>query len=148
MEVGNNAVAARALDLEDIRPFCEYEGLPVGVTGRLQMPANREQVVDRLADLFGQPPLVFPHGADRVTTVALVSGAAGGCFSSAIDAGIDLFVTGEPEEPTMNLAKEAGVNFVAAGHYATERLGIQALGSKLKEEFGLDVEFVDLPNPV
>ena len=62
--------------------------------------------------------------------------------------GYDLFLTGEPEEPSLHTARELGIHFVAAGHYATERFGVQALAERLAERFGLDWEFVDLPNPV
>jgi putative NIF3 family GTP cyclohydrolase 1 type 2 len=147
-EVGNNAVAARRLHLEDLRPFCELEGLAVGVVGRLPAPMAREEVVAMLGELFEQKPMVFPHGTEQIQTLGLVSGAGGRCFQAAIAEGLDLFVTGEAEEWTLNLAKESRSNFVAAGHYATERLGIQALGEKLQQEFGIEVEFVDLPNPI
>ena len=59
-----------------------------------------------------------------------------------------MFITGEPSEWVMNVAKEAGCHFVAAGHYATERLGVKALGAHLEQKFGITVDFVDIPNPV
>ena len=62
--------------------------------------------------------------------------------------GFDLFLTGEPEEPSLHLARELGITFVAAGHYATERLGVQALAARLADRFGLEWEFIELPNPV
>jgi len=148
LEVGNNAVAARSLHLEDIHPFCVHEGLSIGVAGQLPEPRNRNSVIEMLAEIFGQEPRTFLYGTEEICSVGLVSGAAGRCFQSAIAAGLDLFVTGEAEEWTMNLAKESRSNFVAAGHHATERLGIRALGDKIREEFRLDVEFVDLPNPI
>ena len=67
---------------------------------------------------------------------------------SAAVAGYDLFLTGEPAEPTMMLARELGIHFVAAGHYATERLGVQALAARIAEEFGLEWQFIELTNPV
>jgi putative NIF3 family GTP cyclohydrolase 1 type 2 len=83
-----------------------------------------------------------------VSTVGLVSGAAEGLFHEAIESGLDAFVTGEVAEWVPNVAREAKTHFVAAGHYATERPGIQALGEHLAERFGLAVEFIDVPNPV
>lgn len=148
LEVGNNAVAARALGLEHVEAFCQYEGLPLGVRGRFVDPLPRREVFRSLAELFGQEPQVFAYGKDPVSTVALVSGAGGRCFHASIAEDLDLFITGESEEWVMNLAKESTANFVAAGHYATERLGVQALGRRIQQEFGIDVEFVDLPNPV
>lgn len=148
LEVGNNAVAARALHLSGIESFCDHEGLPLGVRGQFAEPMDRAGVLESLTELYRQSPRVFAFGAERIQTVGLVSGAGGRCFQAAIAAKIDLFVTGEAEEWTMNLAKETQTNFVAAGHYATERLGVQALGDKLRQDFSIDVEFVDLPNPV
>lgn len=148
MEVGNNAVAAQFLGLEGISPFCEHEGLPLGVSGCFATPTAQHDVIGKLTDLYGQEPLVFPFGEDPINKVGLVSGSGGRCFQAAIAAELDMFVTGEAEEWTMNLAKETQTTFVAAGHHATERLGVRALGERLHHEFGIDVEFVDLPNPV
>jgi putative NIF3 family GTP cyclohydrolase 1 type 2 len=106
------------------------------------------ELTARCRELFGQEPLVFAHGPDPVTTAGVVSGAAERALPQAIAAGLDLFLTGEASEWVMNLAHEAGIHFVAAGHYATERLGVQALGEHLAERFGIAVEFVDIPNPV
>ena len=69
-------------------------------------------------------------------------------MAEAAAEGYDLFLTGEAEEPSLHLARELGITFVAAGHYATERLGVQALSARLAERFGLEWEFVELPNPV
>jgi dinuclear metal center YbgI/SA1388 family protein len=148
MEVGNNAVAARALGLEGLKPFCRQEALPLGVSGRFPAPVPRQRVLESIADLFRCEPQVFAFGPDVIDSIGLVSGAAGRCFQTAIDDNIDLFVTGEPEEWVMHLARDARANFIAAGHHATERLGIRALGEKVQAEFGIEVEFVDLPNPV
>ena len=78
-------------------------------------------------------------------------GNAGGGARFLADAareGYDCFVTGEAAEPTKHAAKEAGVHFVAAGHYATETSGVQALAERVAAEFAVEWEFVDLPNPV
>lgn len=149
LEIGNNAVAARRLHLSEIESFCVMEGLGVGVHGRFaDAERSIDSVIDQVARLYGRDPLSFPFGPQNVRTVALVSGAGGRCIHQAIAQGADLFVTGEAEEWTMNLAREAEINVIAAGHYATERLGVQALGEHLQTRFGIDVEFVDIPNPV
>lgn len=69
-------------------------------------------------------------------------------FQDAIDAGVDVFITGEASEPVYHMARESGVAFIAAGHHATERYGIQALGNALVDRFGIAATFVDIPNPV
>ncbi|HNC78989.1 MAG TPA: Nif3-like dinuclear metal center hexameric protein, partial [Rhodocyclaceae bacterium] len=71
-----------------------------------------------------------------------------GYFEAAIAAGVDCFISGEASEPTTHLARESGVAYLAAGHHATERYGVQALGAHLAERFGLTAEFVEIDNPV
>jgi putative NIF3 family GTP cyclohydrolase 1 type 2 len=83
-----------------------------------------------------------------VSTIGIVSGAAARHLDDAIEQGLDAFVTGEPREPVMNDAREAGIHFLAAGHYATETFGVRALGDRLASEFGIRHFFADLPNPI
>jgi dinuclear metal center YbgI/SA1388 family protein len=147
-EVGNNALAARALGLVDLEPFAEHAGLPVGFRGRYEEPVPFQTFRDRCRKLFGQEPEVFAGGPERVARVGIVSGGAQREVYTAIGDGLDAFVTGEVSEWVMNVAREAGIHYLACGHYATERLGIRALGEKVAERFGVEVEFVDVPNPV
>ncbi len=147
-ELGNNALAARSLGLGDLTPFGTLDGEEWGFRGRFAEPVTMADFTARCRELFGGEPLVFAHGPDPVTTAGVVSGGAQRVLAQAIEAGLDLFLTGEVSEWVMNLAREAGIHFVAAGHYATERLGVQALGDHLADRFGLEVEFVDIPNPV
>jgi putative NIF3 family GTP cyclohydrolase 1 type 2 len=93
-------------------------------------------------------PLVFAHGPETVSRVAICSGGAARHVRDAAAEGYDLFLTGEAAEPTLYDSRELGITFVAGGHYATERLGVQALSARLAERFGLDWEFLELPNPV
>ncbi len=147
LEVGNNAVAARALGLEEIVSFGLHDGLPLGVSGRFPAPVAAEELVARCERLYGQTPLAYLAGRDAVSTVGIISGGGQREFYSAIDAGLDAYVTGEVTEWIMNVARETGTHYLAAGHYATERLGVKALGEHLAERFGIDVEFIDVPNP-
>lgn len=146
--VGNNSVAARAFGLGKIEPFGVYEGRSIGFCGTYAEALPMAALLERCQEIYGEPPLAFPHGPDPVSTVAIVSGAAAELLYEAIERRIDLFLTGEPREWVMNVARETGTHFVAAGHYATERLGIQALGEHLQNHFGIEVEFIDIPNPV
>jgi dinuclear metal center YbgI/SA1388 family protein len=142
-EVGNNALLARELGIDDHESFGE-----IGRQGRLPAPEPLETFLARVRERIAPEPLVFAEGSERVERVAIVSGGGGGYLTDATAAGCDLFLTGEPQEPTLHLARELGINFVAAGHYATERLGIQALAARLAERFSLEWEFIELPNPV
>ena len=142
-EVGNNALLARELGIEPSDRFAS-----VGFGGPLPKPASVEEFTARVREALGSEPLVFAHGPDRIERAAIVTGGAGRYLADAAREGYDLFLTGEPEEPTLHTARELGIHFVAGGHYATEQIGIQALTRRLAEEFDLDWQFVDLPNPV
>jgi dinuclear metal center YbgI/SA1388 family protein len=150
--LGNNALAARAFGLAEITPFALHEGLPVGCKGRFSPPVAAAELVARCRRVFAREPLAFLHGPDPVATLGLVSGGAQGEFYQAIEEGLDAYLTGEVSEWVMNVAREARVHYLAAGHYATERLGVRALGEHLAERFGpahgLAVDFIDVPNPV
>jgi putative NIF3 family GTP cyclohydrolase 1 type 2 len=93
-------------------------------------------------------PLLIGDLHKPVQRVAWCTGAAQDYLDKAIDLGVDVFITGEASEQTVHLARESGVAFIAAGHHATERYGVQALGSHLAERFGVTHQFVDIENPV
>lgn len=147
-DVGNNAVAARAFGLEEIELFGLHEGLALGFRGRFPTPLRPEELVTLCQTVYGQAPLSYLSGPAEIATVGIVSGGAQRDVYQAIDAGLDAFVTGEVSEWVMNVAHEAGIHYLAAGHYATERLGVQALGDHLQRRLGIEVEFIDVPNPV
>ena len=142
-EVGNNALLARELGVEVERPFGG-----VGVGGRLANAEPLEAFLGRVRERIAPEPLVLGGQDGTVERVAIMSGGGGRHLADAAAEGYDLYLTGEPEEPTLHTARELGITFVAAGHYATERLGVQALSARLAERFELDWEFIELPNPV
>lgn len=142
-EIGNNALLARELGVEVDGPFAV-----IGVGGRLPEPEPVESFLARVRTRIAPGPMVFQEGPATIERVAIVSGGGGRHLAEAAAGGYDLFVTGEPEEPSLHLARELGITFVAAGHYATERLGVQALAARLAERFDVAWEFVELPNPV
>ncbi|HEX4954442.1 MAG TPA: Nif3-like dinuclear metal center hexameric protein [Thermoanaerobaculia bacterium] len=147
-EVGNNAVAARRLGLIDLEPFAFHDGLAVGFSGTFPAPLTPVELVARCRHLFGAEPLAFLSGPDSITSLGIVSGRAEREVHRAIRQGLDAYVTGEATEWVMNLVREAGIHYLACGHHATERLGIQALGDHIAMRFDIEVEFVDVPNPV
>ena len=142
-EIGNNALLAKALGIE---PKERFAG--IGFGGPLRPPTEAQRFARRVSEKLGREPLVFPHGPDTVTRAAVVTGRGGKYFKDAAAAGYDLFLTGEAEEPALHLARELGVHYVAAGHYATERLGVQALARKLAEHFKIEADYIELGNPV
>lgn len=146
--IGNNATAAARLELVDQVPFGKVDGIGIGVAGRLPSPTSRSRLLEQIGSLYRREPLVFPDGPEHVEHVALVSGAGSGFLEEAAANRIDLFITGEAAEWTMHQAREYRLNVVAAGHHATERLGVEAVAGLLQERFGIVAEFVDIPNPI
>jgi dinuclear metal center YbgI/SA1388 family protein len=141
--LGNNALLAQALGVAVERTFGD-----VGQGGTLPEPTDVDGVCSQVAAVTGREPLVFAHGPDRVQRVAICSGGAGGELIRAAHEGYDLYLTGEPEEPSLQNARELGIHFVAGGHDATERLGVQALARHLADRFELEWEFIPVENPV
>jgi dinuclear metal center YbgI/SA1388 family protein len=148
-EIGNNALLRDRLGLEpDDRPFGEARGRAIGVVGVAAEPVSVAELGARLAEVTGQEPLVFESGPDQIGSVGVVTGAGGFALHEAGRLGLDALVTGEPSEPVMGEAREYGIHFLAGGHYATERLGINRLGELVAERFEVEHDFIDVPNPV
>jgi dinuclear metal center YbgI/SA1388 family protein len=147
--LGNNALLAERLGCERHEAWGDYEGQPIGRAATFSgdgVPAT--ELFERVRVLTDREPTVFDAGPALIRRLAVVSGAGADLLPTAIEEGFDAFLTGEPREHVMAEVREAGIHFVAAGHYATETLGIRALGDWLAERFGLEHEFVDIPNPV
>ncbi|MGH7560767.1 MAG: Nif3-like dinuclear metal center hexameric protein [Gemmatimonadales bacterium] len=144
-DVGNNHVLARALGLEDLEPFDKWQGIPVGVQGRLDPPVDREAFARTVEEHVGATAKLIPGGPAACTRVGIITGGAGGQIRAAKEAGLDTFVTGEGTHPTYFDAMELGVNTIFAGHYATETVGVKALAEHLSDRFGIPWEFHDHP---
>ncbi len=148
-EVGNNALICTALGLDRCEPFGEHRGRSIGWVGRAPgdgVPAA--VLVERATAVFGREPLVFAEGPASVRSAGIVSGGGAGTLAEAVERGLDALVTGEPSEPAMADAREAGIHFVAGGHYATETFGVRRLGELIAQRFGIEHRFVEVPNPV
>jgi dinuclear metal center YbgI/SA1388 family protein len=142
-EIGNNALLAAELGVETEQRFT-----PWGYGGKLAAPVAMSDFSTLVQEKLDRMPLVFSYGPEKIERVAVLTGGAARYVEQAAAEGYHCFVTGEADEPTKHAAKEAGIHFVAGGHYATETLGVRAVAAKLADEFGLQWEFVDLPNPV
>ncbi len=148
-EVGNNALLAAGLGCASHEPFAFHRGAAIGVAARFPgdgVPAA--ELVARAAELTGRAPLAFLAGPERVRTIGIVSGGGSDYLGESIAAGHDAFLTGEPTERVMNQARDEGIHYIAAGHYATETFGVRRLGDLLAEQFGIRHEFVEIPNPI
>jgi putative NIF3 family GTP cyclohydrolase 1 type 2 len=148
-EVGNNAHIARGLGAAELEPFAEHAGRPIGIAARFGGDGiDARDLAARVAELTGREPLHLAYGPARVREIGIVSGGAAGYLDDAIAAGHDAFLTGEPAERVLAQSREAGIHFLAAGHYATETFGVRALGDRLAERFGVRHVFLDDPNPI
>ena len=142
-DVGNNAGLARLLGVTVRGEFGSYHGASIGVWG--DMDASRDDLGRALAATLGAVPRLLPFGPERVRRVGIVTGAGGSLIPQAAAAGLDTFVTGEGPHWTFFNAEELGVNVFYAGHYATEVVGVQALGAHVAAKFGLPWTFLDHP---
>lgn len=152
---GNNAALVDVAGCIDPAPAFSMDGRPIGCIASLPEPTPAAEWLERFeqglragCDVDTGPFQVWDSGPDEVRTIGFLSGAAPYHLHDAIAAGCDAFVTGEPAEPVHHLAKEAGIHFVAGGHYLTERLGVQRLGAWLAERFGVAHRFFDVATRV
>ena len=147
-ELGNNALACEALGFERAEPFGLFKGRHVGFVGRSEEGVTVATLLERCRVVFGQEPLHFDSGPDPIRALGIVSGAAASTLGEAVERGLDGLLTGEPAEHVMADARETGLHFFGCGHYATETLGVRALGDLIAAEFQTNHHFVDIPNPV
>ena len=145
---GNNARIAAALNLTEIAPFGAYKGNALGCRGRFPEPLTHTALDQLLRATIGGTPLTFPFGPEPLRTIGIISGGAEREVEQAVAAGLDAYLTGEVSEFVQEYAREEGITFISAGHYRTETFGVRALGELLEAEFGIDTEFIDVPNPV
>ncbi|MBP8171667.1 MAG: Nif3-like dinuclear metal center hexameric protein [Pseudomonas sp.] len=146
-EVGNNVQLARQLDLIVEGPLEADNPRSVGLLGALAEPMSGRDFARKVHEVLGREPLLI-EGEGLIHRVGWCTGGGQGYIDQAIAAGVDLYLTGEASEQTVHSARENGISFIAAGHHATERYGVQALGDYLARRFALEHLFIDCPNPV
>jgi dinuclear metal center YbgI/SA1388 family protein len=144
-ELGNNAQLGKLFGLTEQGRFGEQN---IVCLGKLEQPQTLAQFSAWVEGRLQRPPQVIGESTKIVRRVAWCSGGAQGYFEAAIAQGVDAYISGEISEPCFHLAQESGVAFIAAGHHATERLGIRALGAHLATRLGLEHRFFDQENPV
>jgi dinuclear metal center YbgI/SA1388 family protein len=145
-DVGNNAQLARALGLMDCRRLGVYHEVKIGMAGELDQPTALDALAERLTEETGSPPLrVLRGGSGQARSVGCISGGAAMMMEQVAEEGLDTFVTGEMDHTHYHVAVELGLNVIFGGHYATETLGVRALGRHLSDRFGLRTVFLDVP---
>lgn len=143
--LGNNAQMAMRLGLKDVEPFGVYHGKKIGCMGILEKGLSCDELVNRLEIRTNAHNCIIRAGKDRVRTVGIVSGGAAEDVDQAIDAGLDAYITGESSHETYHPVLEGKINMLSLGHYETETFGVKAVMAYVKEHYGLDVCFVDIP---
>lgn len=144
-EFGNNAQLAKRLGWLAEGRFGEQD---IGWFGRVGAPTTLADLATHIGAVLQRAPQVIGAADRPITRIAWCSGGAQSYFEQAIALGVDAYLSGEISEQTVHLARESDVAYIAAGHHATERYGVQALAAHLNERFGLACEFVDIDNPV
>lgn len=142
-EVGNSHVLARELGVQIDGMFGDYQGMPLGVQGKLDI--GRDALCARLDETLGGRVKLVPGGPDRIERVGVITGGAADMIQAARAAGLDAFITGEGSHHHFFDAAEGNINLYLGGHYATETWGVRALGEWIAEEFGIPSSFIDLP---
>ncbi|MGV2987518.1 Nif3-like dinuclear metal center hexameric protein [Vibrio sp. E150_011] len=147
-ELGNNAQLAQLLGI-DVEGGLEGHPQSVAMYGRLKAPVSGHEFSKTIATVLNREPLHIAPDVDKpIETVGWCTGGGQDYLELAASHGLDAFVSGEISERTTYIAREMGIHYFSAGHHATERYGIKALGEWLASEHDLDVEFIDIDNPV
>ncbi len=144
-ELGNNARLARVLDIAIEGWFGEQS---IAAYGSLPRPVSLETFGRTVAHSLHREPLIVGNANAEIRRVAWCTGAAQDALEQAVALGVDAFLTGEVSERTVHLARESGVAFIAAGHHATERYGVQSLGEHLANRYGISHRYIEIDNPV
>ncbi|WP_027672412.1 Nif3-like dinuclear metal center hexameric protein [Rheinheimera baltica] len=145
--LGNNAQLGLLLHATNVCAVNEAEPNGVLMQGELIAETALDTIAKSLESSLNRQVLVHDAGIGSVKTLAWCTGGGQGYIEQAAAAGAQLFITGEVSEQTIHLSRELGIHFIAAGHHATERYGIKALGECIARQFGLDVQFIDIDNP-
>ena len=147
-ELGNNAQLAQLLGFKAEGKFGRGPGDQLGVFGSLDSPLSPEALIAHIQTKLGRAPQHIAGSASEIGSIAWCTGAAQGYIEQAVGTGVDAFVSGEISEQTVHVARETGIHFYAAGHHATERYGVQAVGEHLAGHFSISHQFIDIDNPV
>jgi dinuclear metal center YbgI/SA1388 family protein len=140
--VGNNAQLGLRMG------WLQTEQLDSLWIGEVSAPCSVDNVLDELGEKIDSNPLLIVGGSNPVHRIAWCTGAAQSYIEQAAEAGVDLFISGEISEQTVHIARELGIHYIAAGHHATERYGVQALGQLIANRFSISHEYLEIENPV
>lgn len=146
--LGNNAQLARMLGFTASGSFGQDGGMELGQYGELEQDLSGSALAEHIAERLGRAPLHIEGARETIHSVGWCTGAAQSYIDAAVEQGLDAFISGEISEQTVHVARECGIHYFAAGHHATERFGVQALGTHLAGQFDISHRYIDIGNPV
>ncbi len=146
--LGNNAQLAEMLGLTNLQPFGLYKGVMIGWEGTLAKAFTIKACAELLKKKLGGEVTMLPFGPQKIRRVAIISGGGSGELPEAVTKGVDLFITGESSHENHHAALEGNLNVLYCGHYYSEKPGVQAVGQLLRQTFGIEVEFLDVPTRI
>lgn len=146
-ELGNNRQLASLLGIQNVSAVNSIKPIGVVMQGNFEKPIEATELQGVLRNLLGRDVLLEGPVSKSISTVAWCTGGGQGFIEQAVERGVDAFITGEVSEQTVHTAREMGITFFAAGHHATERYGVKALGEHIAQQFDVTVEFIDIDNP-
>jgi len=147
-EYGNNVQLGDLLDFKITDELFPRYKSKVGVIGELNSPCDPDTLKLHLQKQLSREAFHVPGKAKIINTIAWCTGSAQNYIEQAYDRGADAYLSGEVSEQTVHFAREAGIHFFAAGHHATERYGVQAVGKYLADKYAIEHVFIDIDNPV
>ena len=147
--MGNNAQIIKLLGAKKGKKFGYMDKLYWGYEGEFSKSITIEDLIKKVKKLCGPRVKIFKYGPEMIKKFGVVSGGGPYLLNEAVDKNLDVYLTGEPREPTEAWTKESGIHFIYLGHYNSEKFGILALGDFLKKKFPkLQIKFIDIPNPL
>lgn len=147
-QLGNNAQLGQLFEIPVEGRFGQGPDGGLAMRGSLTTGQSAEAFSALIAEKLGREPLLIEGGDHPIRRVGWCSGGAEGYIEQAAALGLDAYISGEISEPTVHIARELGIHYIAAGHHATERYGVMALGNHLADHFAVESRFIDIPNPV
>lgn len=146
-ELGNNAQLGQLLGFPIEGWFGDGRGPALACHGALPQVLSGEACADHITAVLGRRPQFIDGGGHPIRRIGWCTGAAQSYIEAAAALGLDAFISGELSEPTVHVARECGIHYFAAGHHATERYGVRALGAHLAQRFALEFRFLDFDSP-
>jgi dinuclear metal center YbgI/SA1388 family protein len=144
-KIGNNAQFFNLLKIPIKESFGKFEGIEIGYIGELKKEVDFKKFVKIVEKKLNTKAIVFPFGKKKIRKISFCSGGGGGMIGQAIEKEVDVYISGDATHSGYLRAKDGKINVIAAGHYATETLGVKALAKILEKRFKVKTIFADLP---